>query len=1067
MGFQLTPESLRKLCRDLKLYSSCPELNDVLHLQCKGITKLENLDAYTGLKTLYLEQNAIADIENLDKLVNLRCLYLGKNMIHSTVGLQALTNLESLDLAENVITKLTNLSKLPLLKTLNVSGNRLATVDDIRDLAGCTQLQSLDMSSNRLEAPEVVEFVQGLPLLYLKLNGNAAVSSYKHYRKTLLARMPQLNYLDDSPVFPKDRRLAVAFIDGGGLEAERAMRETIRREEEETREAHRRAFDAMVERARQQPPEPHDPMRFRAVPPGESDSDEEGLPALYRRRNRTAAAAAAGSADDVGVAAAATTGEGVAEAASGEAATAAAPATAVAAEQETAGSAKAGEGSFSAGAAALPNGANSAVANGHASVTRTSVPSHGSLIVRLEEELRDFASAAAASAANGDGGRDMYAEQAAEQSGRPGDGSDAADAASALLQSSLARLHANVSNMASPAQLQQQRVRTEQLLQQQQVAGRAALSQPDFREELRERAIARAAARAELASAMTAASSGGFDTGVSPGAGAGASAGGPAAVLASPRGAAHMPRAGRPVWRTPDYQRLWNMALQVGEAQEQQEPQEHDGARQDEGEGPLGEALGSTLAAADERAAGPHASASSLLAYGEAQPRPSPAAAAAAAGPPPRVLSAQELFATAAAAAVAPSEHSAVAAVAATTGSAADEAQSIADSAMGYVRLPLRAGSGAVGAGGREADLDSARARGDRVSDLDLRAADVDLDSAHGAPVRVGTLGDIDSARSYSREGSSRGDPEDEDEVEVDEDGGGGEGPGAEGEEAGIIGEDDVELSLAEAASAAAEASAGLGLEERDLFARYSITTYGGGDTSHLRQRRNSSGPGRRSSGAGPQPSPLRRGSGASYNASEHTVSGSGVDPPMAEEGSTEAGQDSAGGTAGGSGGPSRGLQYDSDVELADERASAGGGGRVSAAGGAGASSGGDDSSSGDEVVADPSELLQRARSMMASPGPGDGGAGAAASGSGAGGLARRNSGVKPADLYHTLAGKAGLEGGEEKGERGPGAGSGGHGVAATAASGPGASGSGSLNSGDADGGSGASRGVTGLYELD
>ncbi len=39
--------------------------------------------------------------------------------------------------------------------------------------------------------------------------------------------MPSLNYLDESPVFPKDRRLAVAFIDGG-LEAERAMRETVR-----------------------------------------------------------------------------------------------------------------------------------------------------------------------------------------------------------------------------------------------------------------------------------------------------------------------------------------------------------------------------------------------------------------------------------------------------------------------------------------------------------------------------------------------------------------------------------------------------------------------------------------------------------------------------------------------------------------------------------------------------------------------------------------------------------------------------------------------------------------------
>jgi hypothetical protein len=49
----------------------------------------------------------------------------------------------------------------------------------------------------------------------------------RHYRKTLLARMPSLNYLDDSPVFPKDRRLAAAFLEGG-LDAERAMRDTLR-----------------------------------------------------------------------------------------------------------------------------------------------------------------------------------------------------------------------------------------------------------------------------------------------------------------------------------------------------------------------------------------------------------------------------------------------------------------------------------------------------------------------------------------------------------------------------------------------------------------------------------------------------------------------------------------------------------------------------------------------------------------------------------------------------------------------------------------------------------------------
>lgn len=42
----------------------------------------------------------------------------------------------------------------------------------------------------------------------------------RHYRKVLLATMPTLNYLDDMPVFPKDRRLAVAFA-AGGMEAER------------------------------------------------------------------------------------------------------------------------------------------------------------------------------------------------------------------------------------------------------------------------------------------------------------------------------------------------------------------------------------------------------------------------------------------------------------------------------------------------------------------------------------------------------------------------------------------------------------------------------------------------------------------------------------------------------------------------------------------------------------------------------------------------------------------------------------------------------------------------------
>lgn len=43
----------------------------------------------------------------------------------------------------------------------------------------------------------------------------------------------------------------------------------IRKEEDQTRERHKKAFDDMVAAAKANPPPPHDPMRFRAVPPGE------------------------------------------------------------------------------------------------------------------------------------------------------------------------------------------------------------------------------------------------------------------------------------------------------------------------------------------------------------------------------------------------------------------------------------------------------------------------------------------------------------------------------------------------------------------------------------------------------------------------------------------------------------------------------------------------------------------------------------------------------------------------------------------------------------------------------
>ncbi|GIL59016.1 hypothetical protein Vafri_13988 [Volvox africanus] len=799
-------------------------------------------------------------------------------MISSTLGLQALTNLETLDLAENVITTIINLSKLPLLKTLNISGNRLHTVDDIRDLAACPQLQSLDMTSNRLEAPEVIDFIMTLPLLYLRLMGNPAVSNYKHYRKTLLARIPTLNYLDDSPVFPKDRRLAVAFIEGGGLEAERATRELIRREEEEIREAHRRAFDEMVERARQQPPEPHDPMRFRAVPPGESDSDEEGLPALYRRRNRAssankAAAATAGalkkpqkgsdsdgatadgasamaggsgngnSSGNVPVASNGVSAGGESSAAAGQEISSSPPPPSPPAVSGAAGSSSAVSGNGTAVAEGQPD-ASAEAAAGRSVVAGLTQPTHGSLIVRLEEELRDLAASASASASPGGGD---------EVSGDDVGGN-------AVLHASLARLHAGVSNMSSPAQLQHLWGCQQQLLQPHEAADSAgagaqpALAHPDFREELRERAIARAAARAELASVMSADADSDAalaSTAAAP-AGSGASNAGPSSL----RGSSHLRRVSRPVWRTPDYQRLWSLALQLGEAQEQQNQQDQEQAsgspqqlRNEDGHGRGAEAAPATAPATSD----------GLLLMQVPQilrqvPPAGPEHSSVGAVREERGGGGGERNGETAAAALAMTSLDLLSAPEALT---PDEALSIADSAMGYDRIQRGLGGGGNGGGlmhgGRDADLDSARSRGGRESDLDLRVAEVDLDSARGTLMRPGAMGDIDSARSYSRPASSRGDLE-----ELEEDGVGEDERDPTG---GVIEAEDVDLELLTAAAAAAAAQT----EPQDLFERYSVTAYGRGDTSHLRQRRNSSGDGSQhgaaATGVTAAGSPLRRSS--------------------------------------------------------------------------------------------------------------------------------------------------------------------------------------------------------------
>ena len=280
MAFEMTEGALLGLCRERGMYAHRPELNEVLHVTDRGVLRIAGLAAFSGLRALYLEGNAVEDIEGLEGCPDLRCLYLARNAIEEVgPGLAPLTRLTTLDLSSNLLegAALAGLAGLQELRTLSLGHNRLACRADLEPLAALPALQVLDVSNNRIDDPEASALVQSLPLKWLRFLGNPVVRATAGYRKVFLAAMhATLESLDDHPAFEADKRCALAWAQGG-VEAERAERQQIRDEEAAKRVRQQERFQAMVEEARKKPPEPRDPMRFRAVPVGESDDEFSDL----------------------------------------------------------------------------------------------------------------------------------------------------------------------------------------------------------------------------------------------------------------------------------------------------------------------------------------------------------------------------------------------------------------------------------------------------------------------------------------------------------------------------------------------------------------------------------------------------------------------------------------------------------------------------------------------------------------------------------------------------------------------------------------------------------------------
>ncbi|KAG8185832.1 hypothetical protein JTE90_024807 [Oedothorax gibbosus] len=220
---RITKKFLQQVCKQNNLYMT-PHLNDTLYLHFKGLMKIENLEEYTGLKSLWLENNGIRKIENLDHQTDLRCLYLQENLLSSIENLEPLQLLDSLNVNKNAITQIENLSCLPHLKTLQISHNRLCSIEDIQHLTKCRSISVLDLSNNMIDDPGVLDiFASMTSLRVLNMSGNPMLKHMKNYRKNFIFGIKELCYLDDRPVTDQERACVNAWSQGG-LDAERKER---------------------------------------------------------------------------------------------------------------------------------------------------------------------------------------------------------------------------------------------------------------------------------------------------------------------------------------------------------------------------------------------------------------------------------------------------------------------------------------------------------------------------------------------------------------------------------------------------------------------------------------------------------------------------------------------------------------------------------------------------------------------------------------------------------------------------------------------------------------------------
>ena len=212
-----------------------PESVKQIEMFLFNFSKIQSLDIFTGLTSLFICQQAIYEIECLDALRHLESLWICETNISRIKGLDNNIKLERLFLYSNKIRKLENLQHLTLIQTLWLQDNEISEIENLDSLCNlkqlslarnkiheigssldsCTNLSELNLAGNELWSfKDLLNITRSTSLRKLAFNdpdwGDNPVCDLCNYQTYVFFHLQQLSHMDTLPIPEEGKQLAEA-----------------------------------------------------------------------------------------------------------------------------------------------------------------------------------------------------------------------------------------------------------------------------------------------------------------------------------------------------------------------------------------------------------------------------------------------------------------------------------------------------------------------------------------------------------------------------------------------------------------------------------------------------------------------------------------------------------------------------------------------------------------------------------------------------------------------------------------------------------------------------------------